>query len=54
VSEDDKDFQRIIKTMGRKAQVKAMAEPECFDAETEELLSWFEAETKRRGFKVAA
>jgi hypothetical protein len=54
VSEDDKDYQRIIKTMGRKAQVKAMAEPECFDAETEELLSWFEAETKRRGFKVAA
>ena len=25
-----------------------------YDNETEELLSWFESETKRRGFKVAA
>ena len=54
VSEDDKDFQRIIKTMGRKAQIKGMEEAKPFDTETEELLSWFDAETKRRGFKVAA
>lgn len=54
VSEDDKDFQRIIKTMGRKEQEKAMEKPECFDVETEDLLSWFDSETKRRGFKVAA
>jgi len=54
VSEDDKDFQRIIKTMGRKAQIKALGDPEYYDQETEELLSWFESETKRRGFKVVA
>lgn len=54
VSEDNKDFQRIIKTMGRKAQKAALDNPEYYDNETEELLSWFDAETKRRGFKVAA
>ena len=52
VSADDPDFVRITKTMGRKAQIKALEKPECYDEETEELLSWFEAETKRRGFKV--
>jgi hypothetical protein len=52
VSEDDKDFQRIVKSMSRKAQAKALEHPECFDNETEELLSWFETETKRRGFTV--
>ena len=54
VSEDDPDFLRIMKTMGRQAQIDAMADPEFYDAETEELLSWFDAESKRRGFKVVA
>jgi hypothetical protein len=31
-----------------------MESPECYDAETEELLSWYDAEVNRRGFKVAA
>lgn len=54
VSEDDPDFQRIMKTMGRQAQIDALADPEFYDTETEELLSWFDSEVKRRGFKVAA
>lgn len=50
----DKDFKRVIKTGDRAVQVRAMDEPECYDAETEELLSWFDAEVRRRGFKVAS
>jgi hypothetical protein len=30
-----------------------MENPTTFDLETEELLEWWEAETKRRGFRVA-
>lgn len=54
VSEDDPDFQRITGTMGRTAQKAAMEHPECYDAETADLLSWFDVEVKRRGFKVVA
>jgi hypothetical protein len=54
VSKDDADFLRIIKTGGRVAQQKAMDEPQPYDEESADLLSWFEVESKRRGFKVAA
>ena len=54
VSADDKDFVRITKTMGRQAQQEAMDNPVAYNQETEEMLSWFDAEIKRRGFKVAA
>jgi hypothetical protein len=54
VSDDDKDFVRICKTMGRKAQQEALDNPEAYNEETEEMLSWFDAEIKRRGFKVVA
>jgi len=53
VSADDKDYKRIAK-IGRAEQVKAMAAHEPYDDETGELLSWFDVEAKRRGFKVAA
>lgn len=53
VSEDDKDFQRI-KKIGRLEQEAALDNPEAYDEDTEELLAWFDVETKRRGFKVAA
>lgn len=46
-------FERIKKTGNRAAQVAAMDEPTPFDLETEELLEWWEAEVKRRGFKIA-
>lgn len=54
VSADDKDFQRIVKTMGRLPQQKAMDEPIPYNDETSEMLAWFDVEIKRRGFKVAA
>ena len=53
VAADHPDFKRIVATGGRKAQEKAMEAPVCFDDETSELLSWFDVEIKRRGFKVA-
>jgi hypothetical protein len=51
VSEDDPDFQRIVKSGGREAQIKAMEIAEPYDIETEELLAWFVKEVDRRGFK---
>lgn len=54
VSQDDAEFVRIIQTQGRIAQVASMDEPEPYDAESAELLSWFETESKVRGFKVPA
>ena len=53
VSEDDERYQRIVQSGGREAQDAAFAEPTCFDQETEELLEWWNAEVKRRGFEVA-
>ena len=53
VSNDDKDFLRIVKTMGRTAQQEALDNPIAYNAETEEMLAWFDVEIKRRGFKVA-
>lgn len=53
VSSDDKDFLRIVKTMGRAAQQEAIDNPIAYNAETEEMLAWFDVEIKRRGFKVA-
>lgn len=49
----DAAFDEIIKLGGREAQVAAMASPEAYDSETQELLSWFDVEVDRRGFKVA-
>jgi hypothetical protein len=54
VSADDKDFLRICKEQGRKAQQAALDEPEPYNDETSEMLAWFSVEMKRRGFKVAA
>jgi len=44
-------FKSICK-MGRKVQVAGMESPECYDAETANLLSWFMGEAKRREFKI--
>lgn len=52
VSQDDPQFQHIIKHGGRAAQIAAMESPECYNDETAELLGWFDTEAKRRGFKV--
>lgn len=54
VNADDPDYQRIVSGGGRAAQEAAMADPEAYDVETEELLAWFGVEAARRGFKVVA
>lgn len=48
VPNDDRDFQRILKTGGRQAQLQAYKNPKCADEETEELFRWYLEETKRR------
>jgi hypothetical protein len=49
VPETNKEYREIIATGGLAAQDAALAEPECANPETEELLSWWEDEVKRRG-----
>jgi hypothetical protein len=51
VNEHDKQFAEIMR-MGRKAQDAALASPICYDEESEELLAWFETETRRREMEV--
>lgn len=51
---DDKDFKRIMSEGGRAAQAKALENPESYDQETDDLLSWFDVESRRRGIKVVA
>lgn len=46
---DDAEFLDIIKHGAREAQSIAMKEPQAYDAETEELLSWWSSEVDRRG-----
>jgi len=53
VNADNSDYQRISK-LGREVQIKAMAEADPYDNETEKLLRWFDTESKQRGFKVVA
>ena len=48
---DDPDVKHIMKTGNRKAQEKALLSPGLYDADTEELLSWFESEVGRRGLR---
>lgn len=45
------DCKEIAKAGGLRAQDAAIKKPTCFDAETAELLGWFNAEVGRRGKK---
>jgi hypothetical protein len=47
----DKDFLRIKKYGGRKAQEAGMKAAEPYDEETRELYSWFTEEVKRRNYE---
>jgi hypothetical protein len=40
---------KIVKEGGLKAQDEAIKNPDCFDADSEELLGWFHEEVKLRG-----
>ena len=44
VAEDDPDYLRLCKHAGRAAQDEALKNPAAYDAETEEMLSWYSAE----------
>lgn len=52
VSDTDPRFIKVLEEGGRAAQDEAFANPKCYDGETEELLSWFQAEATKRGFKA--
>jgi len=54
VSQDDPRFLAIIAEGGREAQDEALRNPEPYDSETAELLSWFDVEVERRGLKAVA
>lgn len=54
VAPKDPRYLRILKAGGRKAQDAAFKNPTCYDVETEELLDWWQAEKRRRGFEVVA
>lgn len=49
VTVDDPDFLRIVEGSDRASQQEAMDNPEPFDMETSELLTWFDDELKQRG-----
>jgi len=53
VPASSKSYARIVKAGGRKAQDAALLKAASYDSETEELLTWFNAEVLRRGMKVA-
>jgi len=47
----DKAFAEIIRTGGIEAQDAAIANPICYDSETEKLVAWFEDQVRIRGYK---
>lgn len=51
VDADDPEYLDIVQTGGLDAQLEALESPEHYDEETEELLSWYDAEVLRRGVK---
>lgn len=53
VGADDPQLNYLMNHCGREAQIAAMAAPEPYDDETEEMLAWYEVEIKRRGFEPA-
>jgi hypothetical protein len=50
-SPSDTQFRVLTDSAGRQAQEEAMSAPKCYDSETERLLSWYDAELYRRGFR---
>ena len=54
VGADDERLIELTRSGGRAEQIAAMENPEAYDEDTEELLSWFDVEVRRRGFKIAA
>ena len=53
VEPTDKEYLDIIKNGGAAAQQAALDDPDSYDDETDELLSWYDVEVRRRGIKAA-
>lgn len=53
VEPTDKEYLDIIKNGGAAAQQEALDDPDSYDDETDELLSWYDVEVRRRGIKAA-
>lgn len=53
VDADNEDYLRITQTMGRVVQDEALADPIPHDADSEELLAWYQSEVLRRGRMAA-
>lgn len=53
VNDEDPEFLEIVK-QGREAQQEAMENPEPYDDESAEMLSWWTGEVKRRGFRAVS
>lgn len=51
VQADDPRFTAIERAYGREVQRMAMDSPECYDAESKDLLDWYLEETHKKGFK---
>jgi len=49
VGPDDERFVEIVAKYGREHQESALADPVCYDAQTEGLWEWYQAEMARRG-----
>lgn len=53
VEANDPEYLDIVATGKAEAQQAALDDPESYDDETDELLSWFNVEVRRRGMKAA-
>lgn len=53
VEQDDPQYLAIIQNQGRVAQDIAIKSPATFDDETDEMITWYDTEIKRRNIKVA-
>ena len=49
VDPDDAQYLELIQTGGRDAQIAALETPTAYDAETEELIAWFNTTVQSRG-----
>jgi hypothetical protein len=49
VNPDDPDWNRIVETCGRAEQEEALANPVCYDEESEKFYAWWHEEARRRG-----
>jgi len=48
VDQDDPEYRRVVATGGRAVQIAGLENPVCYDDETTELLSWYDAELADR------